>query len=354
MNLRALSSTACFALSLAGVLAACSAASNDSGSDSNGTGANNGVDGSLDGVDSSLDGNDGSLDGVDGSGTGGGTSGGCGSTLAVLFRDFKGYGEGGHTDFEISAKNIVQTDGAIYKGWNDVGCGLVLSDLGTDGKPVFNATPATAAGMAMVGIGSQKRIVSGPGCWTEANPTPTGVCGIGTCVAWNTPPDFAPPAPIIQSTTSFSDWYTTKEGVNVEVPIDLTLAETAPDSGIFVYDSNAFFPIDGLGFGNTTGQAHNFHFTTEIHVKFEYAAGQKFTFRGDDDLWIFVNGKLALDVGGSHQALEGTIDFDAQAADLGITPGTSYNMDIFHAERQTAESNFRIETNIKCFTPVVR
>jgi fibro-slime domain-containing protein len=50
----------------------------------------------------------------------------------------------------------------------------------------------------------------------------------------------------------------------------------------------------------------------------------------------------------------GVIDFDAQAATLGITAGNSYPMDIFHAERQTAESNFRIQTNIKCFEPVVK
>ena len=82
-------------------------------------------------------------------------------------------------------------------------------------------------------------------------------------------------------------------------------------------------------------------------------AGQKFTFRGDDDLWIFVNSKLALDVGGQHQALQGTIDFDAQSAALGITAGGVYSMDIFHAERQTTDSNFRIETNISCFEPGV-
>ena len=124
------------------------------------------------------------------------------------------------------------------------------------------------------------------------------------------------------------------------------------DPKIKIFDSNAFFPIDGQGFGNTPGQPHNFHFTTEIHLKFKYEAGQKFTFRGDDDLWIFVNKKLALDVGGSHQALLGTIDFDAQAALLGITAGGEYQMDIYHAERQTTESNFRIETNISCLVNV--
>ena len=82
-----------------------------------------------------------------------------------------------------------------------------------------------------------------------------------------------------------------------------------------------------------------------------HQAKQVFTFRGDDDLWIFVNGKLALDEGGAHQALQGSIDFDAQAAALGISAGGQYQMDIFQAERQTTESNFRIETNIRCFQP---
>jgi fibro-slime domain-containing protein len=124
--------------------------------------------------------------------------------------------------------------------------------------------------------------------------------------------------------------------------------------GGYLYDNSDFFPIDGMGFGNgPNGAAHNYLFTTEAHTLFTYKGGERFTFRGDDDLWIFVNGKLALDVGGQHEALVGVLDFDAQAAALGITPGMSYPMDIFHAERQTTESNFRIETNIKCFTPVV-
>ncbi len=34
---------------------------------------------------------------------------------------------------------------------------------------------------------------------------------------------------------------------------------------------------------------------------------------------------------------------------LGLTLGETYPMDIFHAERHTNESNFRIETTIQCF-----
>ena len=285
-------------------------------------------------------------------GTGTGGADPCGQVLPVTYRDFKGSDEpGGHPDFEASGRKVTQMDGAIYKGWNDVGCGLVEATLGANGKPTaYTGAPDAANGTNVpLGVGRQQRTVSGPGCWTASNPTPPGVCGIGTCSAWK----ITPPTWSIKDGSTFGQWYTTTANVNMEIAGELMLTETPAGSGVSVFDSTAFFPIDGQGFGNTPGQSHNYSFTTEIHVKFTYQAKQKFTFRGDDDLWIFVNNKLALDVGGQHQALEGTIDFDLQAAALGISVGSTYSMDIFHAERQTTDSNFRIETNIKCFEPVV-
>jgi len=146
----------------------------------------------------------------------------------------------------------------------------------------------------------------------------------------------------------FAEWYHDVPGVNQTFLYDILLEETPPGSGTYLYDNSAFFPLDGVGFGDE-GNEHNYHFTTEIHASFVYRGGEIFTFTGDDDLWLFVNHLLALDLGGLHPAVSGTVDFDGQAADLGITVGRTYDMDIFHAERHTDESNFRIETNIDCF-----
>jgi fibro-slime domain-containing protein len=143
--------------------------------------------------------------------------------------------------------------------------------------------------------------------------------------------------------TNFDQWFRDTPSRNVSVKYEVVLT---PAGAVSRFESPAFFPIDGMGFGND-GRDHNYSFTFELHTEFLYKGGEVFTFVGDDDLWVFVNGHLAIDLGGVHDAQTGSIDFDARAAELGVTKGKVYELAIFQAERHTPGSHFRIDTSVE-------
>lgn len=152
---------------------------------------------------------------------------------------------------------------------------------------------------------------------------------------------------------NFAKWYVDSTGFNLSTPTSLSLSEGP--AGTFSYSSSAFFPIDGLLYGNQ-GNPHNYHFTMHLEGLLSFSdptlgADKIFTFTGDDDLWIFVDGKLVMDLGGVHGAVSGSFT-EEDLKLLGLTAATSYDLDIFFAERHTSESNFAITTTLEIAPPV--
>jgi fibro-slime domain-containing protein len=222
-------------------------------------------------------------------GLGGGDKG-CNLIVGVV-RDFRGANlMGGHPDFEVFGGKAATP-------------GLLADTLGPDRKPVY-----------------------------------ASVCQQGTM--------FSPAAcPFGAETTTkdnFDQWYRNTDGVNKPYLIYFMFDEM---SGIATFQSDHFFPMDGAGWDMPAVPPHNFNFTTELHTKFKYVGNESFTFDGDDDLWVFVNNKLALDLGGLHISVVGSINLDQMAAKLNIQPGNIYPMDLFHAERHSTQSHFRVDTN---------
>ncbi len=237
--------------------------------------------------------------------------------LPIVYRDFQGVqnptaadlANGNHPDFEhINGK---------YEP------GIVLPKLGLDGKPVHTSLDMVT---------------------TTNNDTPTT-------------PDW------------FSLWY--RDAVqdlptvgspryNYTFVETLALTETAAGSGVFSYSSTSFFPLDGRGWGNTARQTHNFHFTSEVRYWFQYSGGERLSFSGDDDVFVFVNKTLAVDLGGIHNALNGSVTLDTstgtgaicenatigcangRTVDFGLELGKVYEIVVFQAERHTTASNYTL------------
>lgn len=92
-----------------------------------------------------------------------------------------------------------------------------------------------------------------------------------------------------------------------------------------------------------------FSFTTQISTFFEYGGTELFSFNGDDDVFVYVDEKLVLDLGGVHPQISGTLNFTYGTKlqqYLGLEIGEIYSLIFFNAERQTLASNFRLTTSL--------
>ena len=147
-----------------------------------------------------------------------------------------------------------------------------------------------------------------------------------------------------------------------------------------------FFPFNSkVGSGNDNWL--DYGFGTKLDIRFSLPKNGvvknqdgkdvpiKFEFTGDDDVWVFVDGKLVLDLGGAHKKAQGTIDFSQLSAYLStgrqtidyepnmnavsvaealgvnsgdeLNPTVGHTLTIFYMERGMLESNLKIRFNMQ-------
>jgi len=237
----------------------------------------------------------------------------------VIYRDFRSYDSGSSDPFSPDFNNPGD-------GNSDIAFDITEDFLDIEGRPVLS----------------------------DENPYVSG-------------PNEGPP----HTAASFAQWYRTSPTLdsqgNLEIVGELLLGSSGDN--VYQFSSSSFFPLDDAAlapfawpnepmYGEMLFSGHNFGFTTEVHYFFVYQGDEVLSFSGDDDLWVFVDGFLCLDVGGLHPSQSDVMSFaDPTAANdtndmkqEGIVSackdrlvsGNVYEVAIFHAERHTNASNFSL------------
>lgn len=214
---------------------------------------------------------------------------------------------------------------------------------------------------------------------------------------WAGPDPVPDPTQILFTGKSYFDqWYRDDSTVNRTFYQTLTLRQNATSKTTYAmnsdtddpwYDRCGFFPLDsdqalidqntgkpvtytdsgypgrtchayqGLGFGNGWAN-HNFSFTTELRYWFQYQGRENLKFTGDDDVWVFINGTMAIEMPGTHNRAVGTAILDASngtaqvgygetpssyaTVDLKMTVGSVYEVVVLQAERWCCGSNYML------------
>jgi fibro-slime domain-containing protein len=311
--------------------------------------------------------------------------------LSLVVRDFKGQNEAdGHPDFfYYGAAGI---DGQRTCCVPNGACEPDDADCPDTDKDIT----ARCAGLVAEGLDDHGRPVLGqPDVTCECQFTDRDDTGILDGCPGVTTVDghqrIAGPVPLIESASSFAEWFSDSHPADATRTSSLELARSG---SAYVYSSSngrtpiddiheggpimaGFFPVDDLsssdglcnlwgywedradcegaqwdpladeGAGarveNVEGSEHNYYFTTEARTIFVYHGAEKISFRGGDDAWVFINGVLALDAGGTHPLVEEQVTLaDEGDSRFGLEPGNSYELAVFHANRHPRDSNYEL------------
>lgn len=122
---------------------------------------------------------------------------------------------------------------------------------------------------------------------------------------------------------------------------------------------------DQKNYSGTITTGHNYYFGMKYSVDFtigDYTGPMEYYFRGDDDFWLFIDGKLAVDIGGVHQVASESVDLRAKMVELGIltydeagnlkNKDKKHTMKIFYMERGATGSCCYMQFSVPNSEPI--
>lgn len=108
---------------------------------------------------------------------------------------------------------------------------------------------------------------------------------------------------------------------------------------------NNFYPLDRVSSNEESEKSHNYFFGMRYDVTFkigDYVGPLNYTFTGDDDLWVVLDGKhIVIDLGGIHQAATKTVNLKPYVE--GEDKEKEHTLTILYMERGAYESNCQME-----------
>lgn len=125
------------------------------------------------------------------------------------------------------------------------------------------------------------------------------------------------------------------------------------NGNVLTTEGSDFYPLDNsrkLSYESSETE-HNYFFGMRYDVPFkigDYVGPMNYEFTGDDDLWVLLDGKLVLDLGGIHKAADGTVDIWeklGKKADQ-LTPEEKekeHTLTVLYMERGAGESNCKMK-----------
>ena len=162
--------------------------------------------------------------------------------------------------------------------------------------------------------------------------------------------------------TDFTRWFSNVAGKSQSYMGQIRL-EYDKSNALFSYKSDTFYPLDDAKFStndSVNDDSHNHLFTMSFAIPFKSTASgeEHFTIDADDDTFVFVDDKLAIDLGGIHKSMRGEFiinkkgevytsinDEDYAYSGISVEPSGDSTIRVFHADRDSAESTFGVIFN---------